>query len=236
MSFVRQAASATDNSDHTSNDPSGTVTLAYSDNTFRASLYGDVGYSGLSGADQVTRQGTVGISLADQFTQRWSWSLGGNYQVSRTVFAATSSDVKTLNGTGSIRYAPWEWGAFDLTGYFHAGTVGRSERGSDPLFRRPRVYPGENLHRILRESDAPSPRHAAAGVPGDLPAQEVAASSSRSCSSSSGRASTASSPRRRFKSSTTILVVPQRVPEELRAKARSASGSRTGSARSSSRS
>jgi len=116
MSFVRQSASATDNSDRTSNDPAGTVTLAYSDNTFRASLFANVGYSGLSGGNQVTRQGTVGITLADQFAQRWSWSLGGNYQVSRTVFTATSSDVKTVNGTGSIRYAPWEWGTFDLTG------------------------------------------------------------------------------------------------------------------------
>jgi len=116
MSFVRQQATATDNSEHTSNDPAGTVTLAYSDNTFRASLYANVGYSGQSGASQVTRQGTVGISLGDQFSQRWSWSLGANYQISRTVFAATSNDEKTLNGTGSIRYAPWEWGTFDLTG------------------------------------------------------------------------------------------------------------------------
>ena len=116
MSFVRQPASATDNSEHTSNDPAGTVTLAYSDNTFRASLYANVGYSGLSGASQVTRDGTVGINLSDQFAQRWSWSLGAYYQISRTVFAATSSDTKTLHGTGSIRYAPWEWGAFDLTG------------------------------------------------------------------------------------------------------------------------
>jgi hypothetical protein len=116
MSFVRQPASAMDNTDHTGNDPSGTVTLAYSDDTFQASLYGNFGYSGQSGAGQVTRQGTVGISLADQFTPRWSWSLGGNYQVSRTVFLAASSDVKTVNGTGSLRYAPWEWGTFDLTG------------------------------------------------------------------------------------------------------------------------
>jgi len=116
MSFVRQAASATDNSDRTSNDPSGTVTLTYTDNTFVASVYGNFGYSGLSGANQVTRQGTVGINLSDQFAQRWSWSLGGYYQIERTVFAATSSELKTLNGTGRIRYAPWEWGAFDLTG------------------------------------------------------------------------------------------------------------------------
>ncbi|TFG60310.1 MAG: hypothetical protein E4H29_02620 [Deltaproteobacteria bacterium] len=116
MSFVRQPATATDNSEHTTNDPAGTITLAYSDNTFRASLYANVGYSGLSGASQITRQGTVGINLADQFAQRWSWNLGGNFQISRTVFADTSSDVKTINGTGSIRYAPWERGTLDLTG------------------------------------------------------------------------------------------------------------------------
>jgi len=117
MSFVRQQATGTDNSEQTSNDPAGNVTLAYSVNTFQASLYANVGYSGLSGASQVTRQGTVGIILSDQFAQRWSWNLGAYYQIERTVFAATSRDLKTLSGTGSIRYAPWEVGSFDLTGY-----------------------------------------------------------------------------------------------------------------------
>lgn len=114
MSFIRQRASATDNSDHTSSDPSGTITLGYSHNTFHATLYGNYGYSGLSGA--VTRMQTVGITLADQFSPRWSWSLGGNYQARRTVFEVTSRDDDTVNGTGTIGYAPWEWGAFNLTG------------------------------------------------------------------------------------------------------------------------
>ena len=48
------------------------------------------------GGRRLTRQGTVGINLADQFTQRWSWSLGGNYQISRTVFAATSSGCENV--------------------------------------------------------------------------------------------------------------------------------------------
>jgi len=117
MSFVRQPASAPGNPDLTDSTPSGTVTLGYLDNTFRADLYGNYGYSGLSGAGEVTRQGTVGISLADNVTQGWSWSLGGYYQVSHTVFAVTTVEVKTVNGRGSVRYAPWEWGAFDLTGY-----------------------------------------------------------------------------------------------------------------------
>jgi hypothetical protein len=114
MSFIRQPVSATDSSDQTSNDPAGTITLAYAHNTFRASLYGNVGYSGGSGA--VSRMGTVGISLADQFAQRWSWSLGGNYQVRRTVFDDSSREDETVNGIGTIRYAPWQWGSFDLTG------------------------------------------------------------------------------------------------------------------------
>jgi hypothetical protein len=116
MAFSRQTGSANDNSDQSNSSPSGMVTLAYADNTFRANLYGDYGYSATSGAGQATRQGTIGISLADQFAQRWSWSLGGNYQISRTVFGNTSGDVKTMNGTGSVRYTPWEWGTFDLTG------------------------------------------------------------------------------------------------------------------------
>jgi hypothetical protein len=114
MSFIRQSASATDNSDHSSSDPSGTLTLAYAHGTFLASLYGNFGYSGLSGA--VTRMQTVGISFADQFAQRWSWILGGNYQARRTVFEAATRDDDTVNGTGTITYAPWAWGSFNLTG------------------------------------------------------------------------------------------------------------------------
>jgi len=114
MSFIRQPASGTDNSDHSSNNPEGNITIVYSRNTFQATLYGTYGYSGLGGV--VTRTGTVGITLADQFAPRWSWSLGGNYQNNRTVFTAASSEDKTLNGIGAIRYAPWDWGTFDLTG------------------------------------------------------------------------------------------------------------------------
>jgi hypothetical protein len=116
ISFARQTASDNNNSDQNNSSPTGSVAISYADNTFQASLYGNYGYSGTSGAGQSTRQGTIGINLADQFAQRWSWSLGANYQVSRTVFGNTSGDVKTANGTGSIRYAPWEWGTFDLTG------------------------------------------------------------------------------------------------------------------------
>jgi hypothetical protein len=70
----------------------------------------------LSGAGQLTRQGTAGFNVSDRLTERWSWNLGGYYQISRAAFAAASSDSKTWNGSGSIRYAPWEWGSFDLTG------------------------------------------------------------------------------------------------------------------------
>ncbi len=114
MSFIQQSASSADTSDINSNDPEGNITIVYSHNTFRADFYGILGYSGLSGV--VTRTGTAGINLADQFAPQWSWSLGGNYQINRTVFAAAPREDKTLNGIGSIRYAPWDWGAFDITG------------------------------------------------------------------------------------------------------------------------
>jgi hypothetical protein len=116
MAFVRVPASGTDNTERTSNDPEGTVSLTYVDNTFRATLYANFGYTGLSGASQVTRQATVGIDLSDQFGRGWTWSLGGNYQVTQTVFAEISSEVRSFYGSGRIRYAPWAWGAFDLTG------------------------------------------------------------------------------------------------------------------------
>jgi len=115
MSFARQDASATA-PEQSTNDPAGTISLGYADDTFQANFYGNVGYSGLGGAGQLTRQGTAGFNVSDRLTERWSWSLGGYYQISRTVFAATDTDVSSLNGSAGIRYAPWEWGSFDLTG------------------------------------------------------------------------------------------------------------------------
>jgi len=116
MAFAKVPGSGTDNTERTTNDPDGYIALSYADNTFRASLYGSFGYSGLSGASQVTRREVVGFGLSDTFARGWSWSLGGSYEVTQTVFAAVTTEVRTFNGTGTIRYAPWEWGAFDLTG------------------------------------------------------------------------------------------------------------------------
>ena len=117
MAFAKVPASGADNTERTTNDPEGTVSLTYVANTFRATLYANFGYTGLSGASQVSRQGTVGIDLSDQFARGWTWSLGGNYQVTRTVFAEINTEDRTFYGAGSIRYAPWDWGTFDLTGY-----------------------------------------------------------------------------------------------------------------------
>lgn len=133
MSFVRQSASSPGATDQNVNDPSGSITLVYSDNTFRASLHGDIGYTGLSGANQVTRQGTIGASLADNVTQQWSWNLGGNYQTQFNAYTGSGTVIsRTVNGTGSINYTPWEWGTFDLTGnatqekdYLQGGTLNR---------------------------------------------------------------------------------------------------------------
>ena len=115
MSFARQDASATA-PEQSTNDPAGTISLGYTDNTFQASLYVNVGYSGMGGSGQLERQGTAGINVSDRVTERWSWGFGGYYQIRRTVFAATSADLSSLNASAVIRYAPWEWGSFDLTG------------------------------------------------------------------------------------------------------------------------
>jgi hypothetical protein len=133
MEFLRQSASSPGTPDQNVNDPAGRIALGYSDNTFRASLYGDFGYSGLSGANQVTRQGTIGASLADNVTQQWSWNLGVNYQTQFDAYSVSSIVIsRTANGTGSIRYTPWEWGTFALTGnayrekdYIPVGTLNR---------------------------------------------------------------------------------------------------------------
>jgi hypothetical protein len=117
MEFVRQASSSPGTPDQNVNEPAGHIALDYSDNTFRANLYVDVGYTGLSGASQVTRQGTIGASLADNVTQQWSWNLDGNFQIQFDAYSVSANVIsRTVNGTGSIRYTPWEWGTFALTG------------------------------------------------------------------------------------------------------------------------
>ncbi|MBE0669575.1 MAG: hypothetical protein IH588_03215 [Anaerolineales bacterium] len=107
--------------------PSGRFYLTYTTATFKATGFGDAGYSGGSGFGEATRQITAGLVLADQFTREWSWNLLGSYQVSKSVFISDSVNIRTKYAKGGLRYRPWEWGSLDLTGSL-------SRQTSDGLF------------------------------------------------------------------------------------------------------
>jgi len=121
MSYVRQNEAPGIPEQRTS-APSGIFNVSYTSETFTANVYGSAVYSGGSGFGEATRQYTAGLSFSDQFTREWSWNLSGTYQVSRSAFATDAVDLTTIYGTAGLRYKPWEWGSFDLTGNLNRQT------------------------------------------------------------------------------------------------------------------
>ncbi len=114
--------------DRTSWSPYGLFTLAYLDNTFKASLTGSVDQSGGGSLGFTTQRESVTLSLTDQFSSHWWGGLSGNYQVNRSLDPAKSEDLTSVAGTAGIRYQPWQWATFHLSGtafrQMSNGTVG----------------------------------------------------------------------------------------------------------------
>jgi hypothetical protein len=114
--------------DRTSWSPYGLLTLAYLDNTFQASLTGSVDQVGGGGLGFTTRRESVTLSLTDQFALHWWGDLSGIYQMNRSLDSAVSEDLTSAAGTAGIRYQPWQWATFHLSGttfrQLSNGTVG----------------------------------------------------------------------------------------------------------------
>ena len=79
-------------------------------------LHGESVYSAISGIGQISHRDHISLDLGYQIVKEWAWSIGGHYEVDRGVFSAATNRTENVNGTGTLRYAPWEWGSFDLTG------------------------------------------------------------------------------------------------------------------------
>lgn len=114
--------------DRTTWSPYGLLILTYLDNTFQASLTGSVDQSGGSSLGFTTQRESVTLSLTDQFALHWWGDLSGNYQVNRSLDAVVSEDLTSAAGTAGIRYQPWQWATFHLSGtafrQWSNGTIG----------------------------------------------------------------------------------------------------------------
>jgi hypothetical protein len=102
--------------------PSGTINLSYKQETFAATLFGSINYTGGSGFGEATRQYTAGMTVMDQFARDWTWNLSGAYQVSQSVFSENAVDIHSINGATGVQYRPWRWATVDLTGNLNRQT------------------------------------------------------------------------------------------------------------------
>jgi hypothetical protein len=135
-SFTKQSATP-GTPELKSSDPAGTLNASYKSGTFGARAGVSVGYSGGSGYGQITRQGTVYLGIGDVFARNWTWSLGGSYQISRSVFVSNAIDLSSAYGTAGTQYFPYDWMSFDLTGYINrqwsSGQLGSEMTGYSAL-------------------------------------------------------------------------------------------------------
>jgi len=98
--------------------PNARLSVNYQYRDFLASAWGSFGYSSGGSFGQTTLQGNAGLSLGDQFTKGWWWSLLGSYQANRNIDDPSVRDVISGNGTAEIRYVPAPWATLRLSGTF----------------------------------------------------------------------------------------------------------------------
>jgi len=119
---------ATGLQDNTTWSPAGLLSLAYADNTFRATLAASMDQVGGGSFGRTTRRMTGLFTLTDQFASRWWADLAGSYQVNKSLDEEVSENLSSANGTVGIRYLPRDWVSLNLSGtafrQWSRGTVG----------------------------------------------------------------------------------------------------------------
>jgi hypothetical protein len=96
--------------------PYGLLSIGYSSVSFLANLAGSINQSGGGSLGFTTETESVTFNLSDQLATRWWADLSGNYQRSKSMDPESSQSLKSATGTAGIRYQPWEWATFHLSG------------------------------------------------------------------------------------------------------------------------
>ncbi|GAB4367488.1 MAG: hypothetical protein Kow00128_12020 [Deltaproteobacteria bacterium] len=108
--------------------PYGALSLTYTSGGFQGSMGGTFQQSGGGSFGATTERLTASARLSHQFAPRWGWDLAGTYQTSRSLDPTASEDLESANGNAGIRYQPWRWATFRLSGTAYRqwshGTVG----------------------------------------------------------------------------------------------------------------
>jgi len=115
VTYLKEEADAS-GVENTETSPSGSLSLAYSWKSFRATLLGKYDLSGGGSFGETTRRGTVGLTLENRFTDRWSGNYSVYYQTNRSTREPTVEDISTGRVAASIRYAATKWASFRLSG------------------------------------------------------------------------------------------------------------------------
>ncbi len=117
--------------EETTTSPSGQLSLTYNSRDFKTALLGSYELAGGGSFGVTTHRGTIQLSLADRFAQRWWWDLSGSYQINRSLDTPRTEDVSTWYGNAGLRYQAAEWASFRLAGSLVRQGARNSIEGSD---------------------------------------------------------------------------------------------------------
>jgi hypothetical protein len=96
--------------------PFVSLDVSYKWENFQATLQGSYDIIGAASFGQTTERGTITLVMTNQFTERWGADLTGTYQNNKSTDDPVTVDINTVWGTAGIRYAPFQWATFHLTG------------------------------------------------------------------------------------------------------------------------
>jgi hypothetical protein len=104
--------------------PYGSLAIGYSRNYFKATLEGSYEVVGAGSFGEITKRGSITLTMTNQFAERWWWDLYGLYQNNTSLREPVTVDVNTAQGMAGIRYTASDWASFYLK-----GTITRQRSG-----------------------------------------------------------------------------------------------------------
>jgi len=96
--------------------PYANLAVGYSRKFFTATLRGAYEIMGAGSFGEITKRGSINLTMTNQFAERWWWDLSGLYQNNTSSQEPVTVDVDTFQGNAGIRYAATDWASIYLRG------------------------------------------------------------------------------------------------------------------------
>lgn len=116
VSRVKESDPAAGLPDRTDTAPAVSLSVAYAENDFRASVTGSIDDSGGGSFGRTTRRETLSVFVADRIAPEWTADLRATFQENRSLDDAVSQDLISASGTAGVTYHPAPWANVHLLG------------------------------------------------------------------------------------------------------------------------